>query len=391
VRSGTWKAIQLPHVCYNRTMSMTSLCSKHLPFALLNTILIASLVLATPACQLTGGEDSNQGRIGLPVASPTPEIPKYWYAVYFSDPADPSSKSFRGGPDKALAEAIDAARVSVDVAVLQLNLWSIRDALLHAYQRGVKVRLVTDSDYLDEKEVQQLAEAGVPVLGDRREELMHNKFTVIDRQEVWTGSMNYTVNEAYRNNNNLIRIYSPQLAENYTTEFEEMFVDDRFGPGSPANTPNPSLKIGETRLQSCFSPDDGCTAQLVKVIRNAKQSIYFLAYSFTSDDLAGALIERFKQGVKIEGVMERSQQASNSGTEYERFRSAGLNVRLDANPNQMHDKVMVIDGQVVVTGSFNYTYSAEKYNDENLLVIYHPQIAELYLAEFERIFNQASK
>ncbi len=277
------------------------------------------------------------------------------------------------------------------MAVLQLNLWSIRDALIHAHKRGVKVRLVTDSDYLDEKEIGQIKEAGIEVLGDRREGLMHNKFAVIDRQEVWTGSMNYTVNEAYRNNNNLIRIYSTQLAENYTAEFEEMFVDDRFGPGSPAHTPHPTLKIGETRLQSCFSPDDGCTAQLLKVIGNAKQSIYFLAYSFTSDDLANALIERYKQGVKIEGVMERSQQASNSGGEYDRFRSAGIAVRLDANPNQMHDKVMIIDSQVVVTGSFNYTYSAEKYNDENLLVLYNPQIAEQYLAEFERIFNQTSQ
>ena len=232
-------------------------------------------------------------------------------------------------------------------------------------------------------------EAGVAVLGDRREGLMHNKFAVIDRQEVWTGSMNYSVNEAYRNNNNLIRIRSPQLAENYTREFEEMFADDRFGPGSPANTPNPTLKAGDTRIDSCFSPDDGCTARLVKILQSARQSVYFLAYSFTSDELAAALLARLKQGVQVEGVMERSQVQSNSGTDYDRFRSAGMDVRLDANEYQMHDKVMIIDSQIVVTGSFNFTYSAEKYNDENMLVIYDPQIAGLYLAEFERIFNQA--
>ena len=89
--------------------------------------------------------------------------------------------------------------------------------------------------------------------------------------------------------------------------------------------------------------------------------------------------------------MERSQVESNTGSDYDRFRSAGITVRLDANPNQMHDKVMIIDGQIVVSGSFNYTYSAERYNDENLLVLYNQQIAEQYLAEFERIFNQADK
>ncbi len=371
-------------------MKLPSLRPKLPWFTALNIILIAVFLLATPACQPAQGNNPSLDKVSLPIASRTPETPKDWYTVYFSDPADPSSKSFRGGPDKALAEAIDAARVSVDLAVLQLNLWSVRDALVNAHKRGVNVRLVTDSDYLDEKEIDQLNQAGIEVLGDRREGLMHNKFTVIDRQEVWTGSMNYTVNEAYRNNNNLVRIYSTELAQNYTAEFEEMFVDDRFGPGSPADTPNPALKIGETRLQNCFSPDDGCTAQLLKVIQNARQSVYFLAYSFTSDDLANALIERFKAGVKVEGVMERSQQASNSGSEYDRFRSAGIAVRLDANPNQMHDKVMIVDSQIVVTGSFNYTYSAEKINDENLLVLYNPQIAEQYLAEFERIFNQAN-
>jgi phosphatidylserine/phosphatidylglycerophosphate/cardiolipin synthase-like enzyme len=356
-----------------------------------NILLIAILALAASACQLAGGEEPSLGKINVPVASLAPDIPKNWYAVHFTDPTSPSSKSLRGGPDKYLAQAIRTARVSVDVAVLELNLWSIRDALLEAHKRGVRVRLVTDSDYLDGKEIGQLSQAGVPVLGDRRAGLMHNKFAVIDRQEVWTGSMNFTVSDAYSNNNNLIRIRSPQLAENYTAEFEEMFVNDQFGPGSPANTPNPTIKIGETRLVSCFSPDDGCTAQLLKVIQNARQSIYFLAYSFTSDDLAKALIERLQQGVKIEGVMERSQVESNSGSDYDRFRSAGLDVRLDANPNQMHDKVMIIDSQIVVTGSFNFTYSAENTNDENMLVIYNPQVAGLYLAEFERIFNQANQ
>ena len=89
-------------------------------------------------------------------AASTPETPEDWYSVYFTDPADPASKSLRGGPDKHLAEAIRAARVSVDVAVLQLNLWSIRDALLEAHKRGVQVRMVTESDYLDGKEIGQL-------------------------------------------------------------------------------------------------------------------------------------------------------------------------------------------------------------------------------------------
>jgi phosphatidylserine/phosphatidylglycerophosphate/cardiolipin synthase-like enzyme len=314
-----------------------------------------------------------------------------WYSVYFTDPTAPSSKSYRGGPDRHLAEAIRRARVSVDIAMLQLNLWSVRDALLEAHRRGVQVRMVTDSDYLDQKEIQQLVEAGIPVLGDRREGLMHNKFMVIDRLEVWTGSMNFTISEAYRNNNTLLQIRSPELAQNYVTEFEEMFDNDRFGPGSPANTPFPELTIDGAHIQSCFSPDDGCTALLEEAIATAQDSILFLAYSFTSDELANAMIERAGKGVKVEGVMEGSQVESNRGTDLSRFLSAGLDIRLDANPDQMHEKVIVIDGRVVAVGSFNFTFSAETRNDENLLIIDDPPLAVLYLAEFERVFNQAVK
>jgi phosphatidylserine/phosphatidylglycerophosphate/cardiolipin synthase-like enzyme len=354
---------------------------------------LASLVvlLLVPSCQSLLAGSSTAAKFN-PTSTPLVSAkPDAWISVYFTDPTAPSSKSYRGGPDHVLAEAIRRARVSVDVAVLQLNLWSVRDALLEVHRRGVQVRMVTDSDYLDQKEIQQLVEAGIPVLGDRREGLMHNKFLVIDRLEVWTGSMNFTISESYRNNNSLLRIRSPELAQNYTTEFEEMFIDDQFGPGSPPHTPYPELTIDGVRLRSCFSPDDGCTALLEKAIRAAHDSILFLAYSFTSDELANALLERAGQGVKIEGLMEGSQVESNSGTDLNQFLSAGLDVRLDANPDQMHEKMMLIDGKVVAVGSFNFTYSAETRNDENLLIIEDPHLAVLFLTEFERLFNQAVK
>ena len=349
-------------------------------------LFIAALVAASLACQVSTPPN--------PAPSPKPAetrtAAENWFSVYFADPDGPSSQNLRGGPDRPLADAIQNARLSVDVAVLQLNLWSVRDALISAHRQGVRVRVVVESDYIDTSEIQQLIEAGIPVLGDRREGLMHNKFVVIDRLEVWTGSMNFTLSESYRNNNTLIRLRSPELAENYTVEFEEMFLDDQFGPGSPANTPHPSLVVGNTRIDTCFSPDDGCTARLLRAIASAQHSLAFLAYSFTSDELADALIERSAAGVRVEGVMESSQVETNRGSDYQRFLSAGLDVRLDANPKQMHEKVMVIDEQVVALGSFNFTFSAEARNDENLLIIYDPQIAALYQAEFARLFQQAA-
>ena len=314
-----------------------------------------------------------------------------WYSVYFTDPGGPSSESLRAGPDQSLAEAIGRARLSVDLAVLRLDLWSVRDALIDAHRGGVSVRLVTDSDYMEEREIQEIIAAGIPVVEDRGAALMHNKFAVIDRLEVWSGSMNMTVGDAYRNNNNLVRLRSGLLAENYTREFEEMFIEHHFGPDSPSDTPHPELSIEGTHLENYFSPDDQVAARLVELIRSARESIFFMAFSFTSDDLASALVERQRAGVEVAGVMEASQAESNIGSQYERFIAEGLDVRLDGNPRDMHHKVLVIDRRMVVMGSYNFTVYAERRNDENTLIVDDPGLAGYFLDEFERLFAQAQK
>ena len=314
-----------------------------------------------------------------------------WYTIYFTNPDDPSARTYRGGPDAALAEAIDQARLSVDVAVHDFNLWSLRNALIEAHQRGVSVRVVTESDNLDRTELQELIESGIPVLGDRREGRMHNKFAIIDRQQVWSGSMNFTVSEGYQNNNNLFEVRSSRLAENYLAEFDEMFVEDRFGPGSPSDTPHPVFSLDGTRVEAYFAPEDGTAARLVELISQADESVYFMVYSFTSDEIAAAMLERVQAGVMVAGVFDASQYRSNTGTEFERLLSGGAIVRLDGNPDKMHHKVIIIDEEIVITGSYNFSASAEENNDENTVVFHNAHIATKYLEEFEKIFMQAQK
>jgi len=329
----------------------------------------------------------------VPTVTPiTGEVPAgNWYSVYFTDPDSPTADSFRGGPDTALSEAIRGARLSVDVAIYHLNLWSIRDALIAAHNAGVTVRVVVESDNMDEVEIQELRATGIEILGDRRESLMHNKFVVIDGSEVWTGSMNFTVNGAYRNNNNLIHISSSRLAENFINEFEEMFVHDMFGDHTVENIPHPSLTIDGTQIETFFSPDDGTAARIVELIEGAKESVSFLAFSFTSDEIANAIIARADAGVTVSGVFEESQYFSNTGTEYDHLADAGLNVRLDGNPRNMHHKIIIIDESIVILGSYNFSRSAEERNDENTLIIHNADLAAQYLGEFERVSAKAAK
>lgn len=314
-----------------------------------------------------------------------------FYEVYFTDPFSPGAGYEEGGPDQPLAQAIDEARISVDMAAYSLSLPSIRNALLAANNRGVRVRVVMESTNLDDEVPQQLAGAGIPLMGDGREGLMHDKFVVIDRSEVWMGSMNFTTSGTYADNNNLVRIHSTQVAEDYTVEFEEMFLDDMFGPDAVAVNPHPTLTIDGIPLEIYFSPDDGVAAHVLELLRGAKKSIYFMAYSFTADDFGAVMRQKAQEGLIVSGVMEKDQVASNKGTEYDPFVAAGLQVYQDGNPGQMHHKVIIIDDQIVVTGSYNFSLSAEKKNDENVVIFVDPAIAAQYLAEFERVLRVAQQ
>ena len=314
-----------------------------------------------------------------------------WIDIYFTNPESPLASQETGGPDGPLAASIDAARLTVDVAVYSMSLRTIRDALIRAHERGVQVRVVMESDNLDGSAPQALIDAGIPVLGDRREGLMHDKFVVIDRSEVWMGSMNFTYSGTYEDNNQLILIRSVKMAENYTKEFEEMFVDDMFGPDVVSETPNSDITIDGTRVETYFSPDDGVAEHILDILNDAEESIYFMAFSFTTDEFGEAIRMQAENGLSVAGVMEEDQVKSNIGTEYDLFKQAGLNVFVDGNKGQMHHKTMIVDENIVITGSYNFSRSAETRNDENLVIFHNEQIADFFMQEFQRVYQQAQR
>jgi phosphatidylserine/phosphatidylglycerophosphate/cardiolipin synthase-like enzyme len=314
-----------------------------------------------------------------------------WFDLYFSDPANPISRQGTGGVDGPLVQAIDAARMSIDLAAYSISLNSVRYALIRARDRGVTVRVVMESTNMDRSDPQALIEAGIPIVGDNQDGLMHDKFMVIDRSEVWMGSMNFTDGGAYDDNNNLFRVRSTKMAENYSKEFEEMFVDNRFGENVVAETPHPTLTIDDVQVDTYFSPDDGVLSALVPLLSSAQESIYFLAYSFTSNQLGDIVREKAEAGLTVKGVMDAEQIRSNQGTEYDPFKQAGLTVRMDGNEGLLHHKVFVIDGKIVAFGSYNFSQSAEERNDENLMIIYSEPIAQQFIQEFERVWKYAPK
>ncbi len=346
-------------------------------------IVLVLLALTFLAQSFLGGEDTTPSE--TPVPSSAAAI-----RVYFTEPRYPDDKATRPPAiDRFLVEAIDAAQKTVDMAAFELDLESVTQALIRAHQRGVRVRIVTDSDYADEYGPVELQKAGIPVVFDERNPFMHNKFTVIDGKQVWMGSWNYTNNCTFRNNNNAVVFDSPELAANYTAEFEEMFLEHSFGPTSPVNAKYREVTVGGVKVENYFASEDKTIIpRLVELVKGAKKSVYFMAFSFTDDDIASAMVERYRQGVTVRGVME-ARNATGSGSEFDLLKQAGIDILPDGNPYVMHHKVIIIDEAIVITGSFNFTGGAAKSNDENLVIIHSPEIAALYKAEFDRVYATA--
>ena len=137
-----------------------------------------------------------------------------------------------------------------------------------------------------------------------------------------------------------------------------------------------------------FSPKGGCTEAVVTELGNAKTSVLVQAYSFTSTPIAKALLDAHKRGVKVQVILDKSQRTEKySSADF--VQHAGIATYIDAKHAIAHNKVMIIDGKVVITGSFNFTKAAEEKNAENLLVIRDKGIAEKYATNWKAHLEHA--
>ena len=135
---------------------------------------------------------------------------------------------------------------------------------------------------------------------------------------------------------------------------------------------------GPKDLHAFFSPNGGCTDAVISALGDAKKTVLVQAYSFTSAPIAEALVEAKKRGVDVQVILDKSQRTERySGVTF--LANGGIPVFIDADHRIAHNKVMIIDGQTVITGSFNFTKSAETGNAENVLLILHaPELAKRY-------------
>ena len=154
-----------------------------------------------------------------------------------------------------------------------------------------------------------------------------------------------------------------------------LFVSARTG----AET-SPTYQPASVRV--LFSPLGGCTEAIVSAVNDAKKSVFVQAYSFTSSPIAKAIVDAHKRGVEVRVILDKSQRTERySSADY--LANAGVPVAIDAKHAIAHNKIIILDGGTVITGSFNFTQSAEERNAENLLIITDAALAARYLSNWD--------
>ena len=319
---------------------------------------------------------------------------KDFWQVYFDAPTGSSdSATYVDGIDVPLANAINGVQRTLDIAAFEFNNAVLTEAILNAKARGVEVRIVTDDEHGVEDEndpsLGQFAEAGIPIVDDERSDLMHNKFMILDSTTVWTGSWNYTVNGTYRNNNNALVLRSQRAVQAYQAEFDEMFDRHQFGPTSSTGN-GASFTQDGVPIQILFASEDAVAEAILAELQQADTSIRFMTYVMSLDELGQAIIERAAAGVAVQGIFE-DRNSTAGWSELPALYCAGLSMRQDGNKYILHHKVMIIDDETVITGSYNFSASAEDSNDENVVIITDPDLAAQYIAEFERRWAEATE
>ncbi len=390
---------------------------------------------------------------------PDPDAPPE--GAYFTDPTKPSSSV-----KDATVDVIASAKSEVLVAAYTIESQDVVDALVSAAGRlgPGKVKVVVEEKYYTDPAYQskfnELKAAGAQIVSDgtKSGSLMHNKFVVVDRETVLSGSTNLTTTQFTGDANNSMVLHDAGLAGAFATEFNEMFsgnfdggksdnTQHQFqvtvgGGGAKINVNTASVEelaslpdIGPTTAQKIvtyretngpfqsvsdlnnvsgigsatlakitpyvtttgdgtkrtvpveayFTPSDDVKNHLLDVINAAKSSISFSIFTFTDPDIADALKAARDRGVKVEGVFD-AWQSKSAHSQYDDLLNAGVSVKKDGFTTLNHSKYLVADGGTVVTGSFNWTGSANGENDENLLIIKDSSIAQQYLGNFNTAY-----
>ena len=303
----------------------------------------------------------------------------------------------QGGPDSLLDPIIafiNRARKKQNlmIAIQEIDHPSIAEAIIAARLRGVNIDLVVEQSYLLGKsrpsdlaaafsssgshEINRVLFAAIlrstaDVKIDFNPDIFHQKFMVLGNS-VLTGSTNFTTTGVTKNLNHVVVIHDAEVANVFKREFAEI-RQGRFGKKSVDREERPrEATVSTIRVKPLFAPDHAPEMEIMKQVLKAQHRIDFAAFTFAqSSGIDDALIAAHRLGRNIRGVLDR-RQANQKWAAKRSLSEAGIDIKVAGGQGKLgklHHKLMVIDDQLTICGSINYTKPANRSNDENIVVI----------------------
>ena len=331
-----------------------------------------------------------------------------------------------GGPDNledAIIDFINGAKDSLRISVQELDRRSIGEAIIAAKRRGVSVHMIMEQDYLKEKKepkpgkagpldenrtlLMEILRVGVDAKADYNPKIFHQKFIVRDTASVLTGSTNFTTTGVTKNLNHVTIIHDVKVAKEYKKEFDEL-RKGIFGARSEIHGRKPLYGhyVSNVRMKPLFAPDHIPELEFLKQMNKARSRIDFAIFTFSqSSGIDDGLVNAQLLGVEVTGLLDR-KAANQKWAAKPTLKNAGVTLhtnRTGTGVGKIHHKLMTIDDQLTIIGSFNYTGPANLTNDENIIVMgdldetdatkrdAQGQLAQYARTEIERIVTDLSE
>ena len=260
---------------------------------------------------------------------------------------------------KALLYNIDNSKESIDFAIYGIAEQDrIFKALINAQKRGVKVRWVTD-------------------LTENKENIYFDTYKLMDK--IPTFATDYESAES---------INIPDYKYKFDFQGALMHNNGKFHNMKNPVSNNDDILVDEKYVSVYFSPTNKIsTTQIIPLINQAKKSIYIPAFYITHNDIIDALINAHKRGIEIKIIVdETSVKGKYVNVNY--IKQNGIDLKIENWAGKMHMKSIIIDDDILVIGSMNFTKQGERMNDENCIVIKNSQILNsAYKKMFFKLWN----
>lgn len=298
-----------------------------------------------------------------------------------------------GAPDNLegiIIKFIDKAEKRLEIAVQELENRPIAEAIIRARGRKVLVKLVLEQDYLRStrtaadpwspggkheanRQIQDaILRSTIDVKCDYNSSIFHQKFIVRDGSAVLTGSTNFTPTGTHENLNHIVIVQDEKVAKIYSREFREI-QQGRFGKRNEGHDPAPTdVIVSNVPIRVLFAPDHNPEMEIMKQLMKARKRIDFAIFTYAqSSGIDDTMLRLLEAGMPIRGAFDGKQGAQDwAAIPALKKKGARLfSVRQSDTVRKLHHKLMVLDDQVVIAGSFNYTGPANRLNDENIIIL----------------------